>query len=149
MRTNQVWLAETVIQECQFYERSDDRRRVPIDLQADVNMGVLRSVSLSAIELGELLIELRRFGAPELHPGEMETIGAVFLQKVPGAKVCSADKAAIESTVLIGLADSLTSLEGALSACGQARNLKRQFTEKALSNIRKDASALRVQRLNP
>jgi hypothetical protein len=33
-----------VIQECQFYENLDDRRRVPIDLQADVNMrGLLQN----------------------------------------------------------------------------------------------------------
>ncbi|MCK4607304.1 MAG: hypothetical protein KAU35_08425 [candidate division Zixibacteria bacterium] len=154
---NNVYLADTVVGEARFYpvgrmQFSSDPNNTyipknPVDLTDDIDSGKITIIALNASDMIPLLQEAQKMGAHDrIHPGEEETLAAVFTTH-PELTLCFKDRGAVECAVLVGLKDKCISVECALQQCGLGRKLAYGLSEKRFRRIVKAAEQERVQKL--
>jgi hypothetical protein len=144
-----VYLAETVIEECTFYTNpSNKNSKIPIDCNEYVKQGIIKNVGVEAKDLIALKKTLGSKMETLPDPGEAESLAIVYNHMIVDISICLADHAAIKCAVLLDMEESCVSLEAALKNCQINITLKKQqYSEKWLRDIMKAASVQKVQQM--
>lgn len=115
---NKIYVASIVIEEVIYYENRE-RQRIYIDLKAQCAVGKITEVSARSKLIGDTIYKLRKHSlAPELDPGELESITVLYKRKKEGILFCTADGSAIRALAMLNLLRKAISLEEALDKSG-------------------------------
>ena len=127
IRLCEVHLAQTVINEAQFFDDENGNRQ-PIDLTELISTAAVTVFSLVPSELAELRSKFSPAYFEKLDPGETESLAYLFRQPEE-SRICSADKIVFRVLGASGSAEQGISLEEVLEEIGLARKLSREFTQ--------------------
>lgn len=123
-----VVLAETVVDEADFY--FDDDNAIKIDITTDIDAGRVSIESLSASDVARFC---RRFGPmfqEKLDPGEAESLALLDASDQP-VQICSADAIVYRVLGSLNRGEQGVSLEELLRHVGRTTHLPRQYTKAA------------------
>ena len=102
---------------------------VPIELPVLVEEGIVAELSATAEEMALVYAMFVASFAGRLHPGEIEGLALMFVNKISSCGYCSGDACAIRAMAMLGLADQGVSLEKLLAGKKPRGRLEVQFTE--------------------
>jgi hypothetical protein len=123
----------------------DQGKRVPIDLNADFASGKVTRYVADASDFAATAATLPKQLRGRIDDGELEAL--TYLRNVGGKDTAfvSADGAAIEATVLIGVSEVAMSLELVLQKCGLTKLLPYEHTEAFVREAKRRGGVTLVQ----
>ena len=101
-----------------------------LDLQTLIIEGKIKEIEATAPEMASLIGNFDASFADVLHPGEIEALALIQLQKTGDAMYCSCDGFALKALAMLGHAEKGISMEALLQSIGRSKNVKSQFSEK-------------------
>ncbi len=91
--------------------------------------GHLEEVSATVEEMTDIYARFDSAFSSGLHPGETEGLALLLAGRIPEARYCTADAAAIQALAVLGFSDRGVSLETLLAGKRTRCPLERQFLE--------------------
>ena len=127
VRQCEVHLAQTVVEEADYFEDEDDNR-ITIDLTDDVATGDVTVFEIAGPDLQTFRDRYDPSYAERLDPGETESLAYLLRNVGSGFRICSSDSIVFRILGNLSMSDAGVSLEEALKEVGLGRPLPYQFT---------------------
>jgi len=125
LRACRVYTTDYIARNEAKYFVSARRQRQAITLGSDIEQGRLSAVSATLPELDAIHRLLDNMVLQGLDPGELEALALVKSGRIPEARFCTGDRAAIRALALMGEQGHGISLEAVLIQAGSARLVSR------------------------
>jgi hypothetical protein len=122
-----IHLAQTVIDEAQFYD-DDNGRRHYIDLSPYISAKTIQPVELTPSQMAGFRAQFSPVYFEKLDPGETESL-AYLLGQSEECLICSADKIVYRVLGCLSRSEQGVSLDEVLGQVGLGRRLGREFTK--------------------
>ncbi len=137
----EVVVAETVVNEVTFYDDIDLQRHF-LDLQGEVQAGLIGQCSVTLDEQAALLAKLHPSLRARLDPGEIEILAHLIQHAQTDIALVTGDGAAIATAHALGFSQQMLSLEAAFQRIGYTMRLRVDMTERKFQDQLRRAAVL-------
>lgn len=119
----QLVIPSVIVEESQYYTDSN-RSQTQIDLKAEIAAKRLEVVETCPEELALLYRRFKSDFIDSTDPGELHALGYLYSRRDQGIRFCTGDTPAIKAAAIMGLTETMVSLEVLMRECGLAGKIR-------------------------